>query len=194
MKHLLLLATLFTVSNASALGNSYAKQAQTVLNQINQGRACTSFTKTSLETTIDSASAEYMKRRLLISFGVVKSQLHKSGNLTWERYTNVPLDESKGKGVWIQDGQITYYCFGWWKVTDAKPTDKAAAPAGQRMLLATVVLQGADQWFAKTPAAIALMRPSFNGDNGALPALNQYDKVVPMSLSKPNLVLIPVNK
>lgn len=188
------LTLLVSLSSADALGNSLVKQAQTIVNQYNQGRACTSFTKTSLEATFDSSSPEYAKRHLLMSHGLVKMQPHKSGTLTWERYTNVPLKESAGKGVWIPDGQVTYYCFGWWKVTAAKPTDKAQPSAGKKLLLATLVLQGAPKWVTTDPKAVVLNESSFRGDPAFWPALNNYDKVIPMSMTKPNQVLIEVPK
>lgn len=172
------------------------RAAQTAVDQINQGRACTTFTRARLESTIDTVRPEYAKRQVLIKHGLVTVRHVKDdvGKLDWELYTDADLAEAEGKGVFIQDGKLTYYCFGRWLVTDAAPSDKFPADEGQRLLLATVVLQGAPAWVTTDPAAQVLAKPSTRDDPAYFSAINEFDKLVAPSLTAPNRVPILVPK
>jgi hypothetical protein len=182
-------------TDASATGtvtpprnNPLVAAAQVLLNQTNQGRACTSFQERRLETTIDSDGPEYLKRQVLIKHGVSTFKLIKTGQLTWAEYAEPKLNEADGKGVFIRDGSVLFYCFGHWQVTAAEPTDTFAVAAGQRAVIGTVVLKGAPAWVMNDPAASALAQASFQGDPAILGQLNQYGKLEPVSYKRPNRV------
>lgn len=170
------------------------RAAQTAVNQINQGRACTTFTRSRLESTIDTVRPEYAKRQVLIKHGLVSVRhvKDKVGQLDWEVYTNADLDEADGKGVFIQDGRLTFYCFGRWVVTEAAPSDKFPADEGQRLLLTTLVLRDAPEWMTTDPAAKVLAGPSTPDDPAYFGAINQYDKFIAPSLTGPNRVPVLV--
>lgn len=168
--------------------------AQTAINQINQGRACTTFTRNRLESTIDAVRPEYPKRQLLVKHGLVKVKHVKDdvAKLSWEVYTEADLNEADGKGVFIPDGNQTLYCFGRWVVTAAEPSQKFPAPAGQRLLLATVTLEDAPEWVTTDPAAKVLAEASIRNDPAFLSTVNAYDKLVAPSLTTPNPVPVLV--
>lgn len=169
--------------------------AQTVLNQTNQGRACTTLTKRQLEHTIHSGGAEYAKRQVLIKHGLTTVTMIKDGTLTWGRYAEPTLKEADGKGVFITDPQVgLYYCFGRWVVTAAEVTDKFPASAGTQVVIATIELRDAPAWVRTDSAASALMRPTISGDPATLGTLDEFDKLVPGSLIVPNRVPVEIPK
>ncbi|MHA0036778.1 hypothetical protein [Deinococcus sp. PESE-13] len=185
-----------TASPSPAKLSRDAQRAQTRINQINQGRACTTLTKKQLETVIDARNPEFAKRQVLIKHGVVKMQKASGGNgtLDWQIYENVPLKEADGKGVFIEDGSITYYCFGRWQVKDAAQSDKVAVPDGKQLLIAQVELVDAVPWIKEDPAAKALAEASISGDSAFMPTLNEFDKVVAPSFTQVNQVALVVPK
>lgn len=173
-----------------------AQRAQTVLNQTNQGRACTTLTKDKLETVIDKNNPEFAKRQVLIKHGVVEMTRASGGNgtLDWQVYKNAELNEADGKGVFIAEGPVTYYCFGRWQVKDAQKSEKFAVGEGQQLLIATVELVDAVPWVKEDPEAQALAAPSISNDPAYLAALDQYDKPMPPSYTAPNQVAVAVTK
>lgn len=169
--------------------------AQAVLNQTNQGRACTTAEQRYYLIGASAASSTYRKNMFLTAHGLASKRQVTIGGLNYDSFRfkrDVPA--SANKGVYIPDGSTLLYCYGRWTVTAAKPTQGFQPPQGSRAVEATVVLTGAPAWLLADPRAVALTAFDDRGIAIELPTLNEYDKQQSASLTGPNRVWLPVNK
>lgn len=174
----------------AASPNPRVRAAQTILNQTNQGRACTTLTRKSFPDAMKGLP-EYQKQAVLVRHGLATVRHTTESGVKMTYYTlKRDIPESKGNGVFIPDGPLLYYCFGRWQATAVQYTDKFPVAESQRAAIVTVELRGAPAWIRTDPQAriLAERTEGLRNDPAFLGSLNEYDKIVPPSFTVPNLV------
>lgn len=169
------------------------QQTQAQLDQHTGGRACTTFIRTMFRLPESADNVQLKKYRVLAAHGAVTLKDSKDAQGVTYVTASIPENLDPKQGTWVTQGQMRFFCFGRWVVTDAVK-DEGRTDKDQTAYRVTYELADAVEWVKMDAASDILAVPTPPYENNDPTAMKSYDfeknQVAPASFALPNHLIV----